>query len=99
MLNFFDTTKYLGEKDWIFIIFPNLTIYSWPPLTTIHNILFTHFHKSAKIERGMLLLSLSIDGKILMESYGSFLGFVRRSLCEVFKKYKLITAIRVWIDG
>ena len=24
----FDTTKYLGEKDWIFIIFPNLTIYS-----------------------------------------------------------------------
>ena len=46
----------------------------------------------------MLLLSLSIDGKILMESYGSFLGFVRRSLCEVFK-YKLITAIRVWIDG
>ena len=47
----------------------------------------------------MLLLSLSIGGKILMESYGSFLGFVRRSLCEVFKKYKLITAIRVWIDG
>ena len=49
----------------------------------------------------MLLLSLSIDGKILMESYGSFLGFVRRSLCEVFKKYKLITAIRVldrWIN-
>ena len=44
-------------------------------------------------------VSLSIDGKILMESYGSFLGFVRRSLCEVFKKYKLITAIRVWIDG
>lgn len=44
-------------------------------------------------------VSLSIDGKILMESYGSFLGFVRRNLCEVFKKYKLITAIRVWIDG
>ena len=34
----------------------------------------------------------------MMESYGSFLGFVRRSLCEVFKKYKLIGAIRVWID-
>lgn len=43
-------------------------------------------------------VSLSSDGKILMESYGSFLGFVRRSLCEVFKKYKLIGAIRVWID-
>lgn len=43
-------------------------------------------------------VSLSSDGKILMECYGSFLGFVRRSLCEVFKKYKLIGAIRVWID-
>ena len=43
-------------------------------------------------------VSLSSNGKILMECYGSFLGFVRRSLCEVFKKYKLIGAIRVWID-
>lgn len=44
-------------------------------------------------------VSLSMDGKILMESYGSFLGFVRRSLCEVFKKYKLVGALRIWIDG
>lgn len=44
-------------------------------------------------------VSLSMDGKILMECYGSFMGFVRRSLCEIFKKYKLIGAIRVWIDG
>lgn len=43
-------------------------------------------------------VSLSSNGKILMECYGSFLGFVRRSLCEVFKKYKLIGAIRVWIE-
>lgn len=44
-------------------------------------------------------VSLSMDGKILMECYGSFMGFVRRSLCEIFKKYKLTDAIRVWIDG
>lgn len=48
---------------------------------------------------GFQNVSLSIDGKILMEYYGSFLGFVRRSLCEIFKKYKLVDAIRVWIDG
>lgn len=46
-----------------------------------------------------LNVSFSIEGKILMECYGSFLGFIRRSLNELFKKYKLADSIRVWIDG
>lgn len=44
-------------------------------------------------------VSLSIDGKILMEYYASFLGFIRRTLNELFRKYKLADSIRVWIDG
>ena len=44
-------------------------------------------------------VSLSIDGKILMEFYASFLGFIRRSLNELFQKYKLADSITVWIDG
>ena len=44
-------------------------------------------------------VSFSMDGKILMEYYGSFMGFVRRSLCELFKQYKIVDAFRVWIEG
>lgn len=44
-------------------------------------------------------VSLSMDGKILMECSGGFTSFVRRCLNELFQKYKIADSIRVWIDG
>ncbi len=44
-------------------------------------------------------VSLSIDGKILMEYYASFFAFIRRCLRQLLKKYRLADSIRIWIDG
>lgn len=44
-------------------------------------------------------VSLSMDGKILMECPLNFTGFVRRSLNKLFQQYKIADSIRVWIDG
>lgn len=43
-------------------------------------------------------VSLSIDGKILMEYYASFFAFIRRCLRQLLKKYRLADSIRIWID-
>lgn len=42
---------------------------------------------------------LSLDGKIIMECYGSVFDFFRRSIAAQMTEFELSKALTVWIDG
>lgn len=42
---------------------------------------------------------LSLDGKIIMECYGSLFDFFRRSIMAQMPEFELAKALTVWIDG
>lgn len=42
---------------------------------------------------------LSLDGKIMMECYGSVFDFFRRSIAVQMPEFELAKALTVWIDG
>lgn len=42
---------------------------------------------------------LSLDGKIIMECYGSVFDFFRRCIIAQLAEFKLAQALTVWIDG
>lgn len=42
---------------------------------------------------------LSLDGKILIECYGSVFDFFRRSIAAQMPEFELAKALTVWIDG
>lgn len=42
---------------------------------------------------------LSLDGKIMMECYGSVFDFFRRCIAAQMPEFELAKALTVWIDG
>ena len=42
---------------------------------------------------------LSMEGKIMMESYGRQFNFFKLCMTEMFKEFKLAGALRVYISG
>lgn len=42
---------------------------------------------------------LSLDGKIMMECYGSVFNFFRRCIVAQMSDFKLAEALTIWIDG
>ncbi len=54
---------------------------------------------SSYIDISYDMLLLSMEGKIIMESYGRQFNFFKYSVIEAFKEYSLAKAIRIYITG
>ncbi len=55
------------------------------------------FRKTLRCNREAVIICL--EGKILMESYGTIFGLLRDLLVEKLSKYKLAKALDVYITG